>query len=279
MCPNGAWSEELLACSTSPLTSCPRSTSQARSAATRYHASAEPLGLRPGAVVTTVGSHDTASAVVAVPATTGRFAYVSSGTWSLAGLELDAPVITPASRPPTSPTRAASMAGSGSCATSAASGCSRSPCGRGPTRARTTTWPRCWPSRDHAARWPDHRRRRRRVHPPGRMPARIAAAVARTGGPPPSAPAGTVRCILDSLATAYARTADAGRRSRRRRRRRPYRRRRFPEPTAVPAHRRPARLPVTSGPIEATALGNILVQARPTAPPRLRSRRSGPTSL
>jgi rhamnulokinase len=61
-------------------------------------AALEQTGLRRGTLVTAVGSHDTASAVVAVPATTSRFAYVSSGTWSLAGLELDAPVITPASR-------------------------------------------------------------------------------------------------------------------------------------------------------------------------------------
>ncbi len=45
-----------------------------------------------------VGSHDTASAVVAVPASGPRFAYISSGTWSLAGLELDAPVLTEESR-------------------------------------------------------------------------------------------------------------------------------------------------------------------------------------
>lgn len=37
--------------------------------------------------------HDTGSAVVAVPTTTRSYAYVSSGTWSLIGLELDAPVI------------------------------------------------------------------------------------------------------------------------------------------------------------------------------------------
>src|ERR1700727_2257466 len=45
-----------------------------------------------------VGSHDTASAVVAVPASSPRFAYISSGTWSLVGLELDAPVLTEESR-------------------------------------------------------------------------------------------------------------------------------------------------------------------------------------
>ena len=41
-----------------------------------------------------VGSHDTASAVVGVPAGDEPFAYISSGTWSLVGLELDAPVLT-----------------------------------------------------------------------------------------------------------------------------------------------------------------------------------------
>ena len=48
--------------------------------------------------VTTVGSHDTASAVAAVPAADERFAYICTGTWSLAGLELDAPVLTEESR-------------------------------------------------------------------------------------------------------------------------------------------------------------------------------------
>ncbi|UPK75492.1 rhamnulokinase [Nocardioidaceae bacterium SCSIO 66511] len=48
--------------------------------------------------VIAVGSHDTASAVVGVPATGDSFAYISSGTWSLVGLELDAPVLSDAAR-------------------------------------------------------------------------------------------------------------------------------------------------------------------------------------
>ena len=56
------------------------------------------LGVGAGIPVVAVGSHDTASAVVAVPAESDRFAYVSSGTWSLVGLELDAPVLTDAAR-------------------------------------------------------------------------------------------------------------------------------------------------------------------------------------
>jgi len=44
--------------------------------------------------VIAVGSHDTASAVAAVPATeSGNWAYLSSGTWSLMGVETAGPVI------------------------------------------------------------------------------------------------------------------------------------------------------------------------------------------
>ncbi|MBN1895161.1 rhamnulokinase [bacterium] len=42
-------------------------------------------------------SHDTASAVAAVPAGKGSWAYLSSGTWSLIGVETDRPIINPES--------------------------------------------------------------------------------------------------------------------------------------------------------------------------------------
>lgn len=48
--------------------------------------------------VVAVGSHDTASAVIGVPAQAASFAYVSSGTWSLVGTELSAPVVTSEAR-------------------------------------------------------------------------------------------------------------------------------------------------------------------------------------
>ncbi|HPG40965.1 MAG TPA: rhamnulokinase family protein [bacterium] len=44
------------------------------------------------------GCHDTASAIAAVPAQGKGWAYLSSGTWSLMGIEAEKPVITPASR-------------------------------------------------------------------------------------------------------------------------------------------------------------------------------------
>jgi len=43
--------------------------------------------------VVAVGSHDTASAIVSVPAEDNDYAYISSGTWSLMGIESDVPVI------------------------------------------------------------------------------------------------------------------------------------------------------------------------------------------
>ena len=45
--------------------------------------------------VVSVAGHDTASAVAAVPALDENFAYLSSGTWSLMGIESKEPVITP----------------------------------------------------------------------------------------------------------------------------------------------------------------------------------------
>ena len=48
--------------------------------------------------VVLVGSHDTASAVVGVPADSDEFAFISSGTWSLLGSEIPAPILSEASR-------------------------------------------------------------------------------------------------------------------------------------------------------------------------------------
>ena len=61
----------------------------------------EQLGIGEVPVVA-VGSHDTASAVLAVPADSGAdqtpVAFISSGTWSLIGLELTVPVVTEEAR-------------------------------------------------------------------------------------------------------------------------------------------------------------------------------------
>ncbi|MBE7030786.1 MAG: rhamnulokinase [Ruminococcaceae bacterium] len=52
----------------------------------------EELGIEPVPVVA-VGSHDTASAVVSVPTQEDDFVYVSCGTWSLFGTELNEPLV------------------------------------------------------------------------------------------------------------------------------------------------------------------------------------------
>ena len=57
---------------------------------------AEELGLNQ-AHFAAVGTHDTASAVAAIPGT-GSFAFCSSGTWSLFGVETDKPILTDAVR-------------------------------------------------------------------------------------------------------------------------------------------------------------------------------------
>ena len=55
------------------------------------------VGEYDGIPVIAVAGHDTASAIAAVPAADERFAYLSSGTWSLMGIEVPAPIINAAS--------------------------------------------------------------------------------------------------------------------------------------------------------------------------------------
>lgn len=51
------------------------------------------LGAYEGVPVIAPACHDTGSAVAAVPTGTKDFAYISSGTWSLVGLEIETPII------------------------------------------------------------------------------------------------------------------------------------------------------------------------------------------
>lgn len=56
------------------------------------------IGATASLEVVAVGSHDTASAVVAVPMRAESAAYISCGTWGLVGVELEQPVLTDAAR-------------------------------------------------------------------------------------------------------------------------------------------------------------------------------------
>lgn len=216
-------------------------------------------GLPDGVPVIAVGSHDTASAVVAVPATSDRFAYISCGTWALVGLELDAPVLSGESR------RANFTNEGGVFGTIRYL---RNVMGLWLIQESLRAWPQTsLPELLAAAAEepafaavidPDDPA----FLPPGDMPARIADYCRRTGQTPPPSPAAVVRCILDSLALAFRRTLrDAQQLSGR-------------EVEVIHlvgggAHNEllcqltadACGLPLAAGPTEATALGNVLVQA------------------
>jgi rhamnulokinase len=225
----------------------------------------EELGLDRDLAVSTVGSHDTASAVVAVPAQGRRFGYISCGTWGLVGVELDAPVLTQESRTANF-TNERGVDGtirylrnvmglwllSESLRTWELRGMRVD---RDEVLAAAAALPAGGPRID-----PDDPV----FLPPGDMPARIERACADAGHPlADRSPAAVARCILDSLAVAFAdAVADAERLS--------------GQPVEV-VHivgggsrndllcqltADAAGRPVVAGPVEATALGNVLVQAR-----------------
>lgn len=221
-------------------------------------------GVPAGTVVTAAGSHDTASAVVAVPAQSENFAYISCGTWSLVGLELDQPVLSETSRLANF-TNEAGVDGKIRYL--------RNVMGLWLLQASLRTWELAEQPADlraliaAAGELPALTRvidpDRAEFLPPGDMPSRIASACTHTGQSAPRTPAETVRCILDSLAVAYRRAVrQAGDLSGRR----------VDVIHLVGGGAQNDLLcqltadacgaPVLAGPVEATALGNVLVQAR-----------------
>ena len=214
--------------------------------------------------VIAVGSHDTASAVAGVPAKGRDFAYISCGTWSLVGVELDQPVLTEASR-------AANFANE-----TGVDGTIRY------LRNVMGLWLlqeslRAWFGAGRPADLGELLAAAAREEPlgvvvdvddpvflpPGDMPARIAEVARRSGQRAPDGPAGVVRCILDSLALAYRRAigqvqelsglsagvvhvVGGGARN----------------DLLLQLTADACGLPVVAGPVEAAALGNVLVQAR-----------------
>ena len=218
----------------------------------------------PGLPVTHVGSHDTASAVVGVPMTEDGGAYISCGTWGLVGVEVDEPVVTDASR-------AANFTNEAGV--------------DGRTRLLTNvmgTWLlsetlRTWSDVDHVADLAPLLRaaadvtgpvpvfdvQDERFVAPGDMPARIAAWFAERGLRAPEGRARVVRSIVESLAQGFADAVAAvesvaGREVR------------TVHVVGGGSHNtllcqavadRTGR-PVLAGPVEATAIGNVLVQAR-----------------
>ena len=216
-----------------------------------------------GVGVTAVASHDTASAVVAVPAEDCSFAYISSGTWSLVGVETSGPVRTEAARA-AGLTNERGINGSNRLLRNMTGLWLLQECrrvwslegdGRGYQElvAAAAASPAFGPLLD-----PDDAA----FMGPGDMPSAIRRFCAGTGQRPPGDPGAMVRCILESLACACRRVLDqleavTGRRidvvhlvgggaSNRL----------LCQLTADAAGR-----PVLAGPVEATSFGNILVQA------------------
>lgn len=209
--------------------------------------------------VTTVGSHDTASAVVAVPATSPDFAYISCGTWGLVGVETEHPVLTDAAL-------AARFTNEGG-----VDGRIRflhNVMGLWILTETIRGWgeelaPLLEAARNVAGPVSIFDVDDERFLPPGDMPARIAASLTERGLPVPSSHAEIVRTIIESLAQAFAdAVATAARLS-------------GIDVRVIhlvgggsqnellcqsTADR--SDLPVLAGPTEATALGNVLVQAR-----------------
>ncbi|MFC0541085.1 rhamnulokinase [Kutzneria chonburiensis] len=210
-----------------------------------------------GGNLVTVGSHDTASAVHAIPASTDRFGYISCGTWSLVGVELDRPVLT-ADSLAANFTNEAGVGGTVRFL--------RNVMGLWLLEESLRVW---GVDRDPLLRAAASLPRRSIIDPnapeflpPGDMPARIIAACRDSGQPIPVDPPEIVRCILDSLASAYRSTLlDAQRLSGKE----------IDVVHLVGGGSRNSllcqltadacRLPVLAGPVEATALGNLLVQA------------------
>ena len=89
----GAWDTELMKILKLPADLFPKVVEPGYRVGSLLPEVATELGATQGIPVHSVGSHDTASAVVAVPSTDSGAAFISSGTWSLVGIELDAPVL------------------------------------------------------------------------------------------------------------------------------------------------------------------------------------------
>jgi len=217
----------------------------------------------PAVPVIAPACHDTGSAVAAVPAEGRDFAYISSGTWSLVGAEVDRPVITDRSLQYNF-TNEGGVAGTYRLL--------KNVMGLWLVQECRRTWERRGVSYDYARLTemagqapafqsildPDDPR----LFHPGDMPARIQELCAETSQPVPEDPGSIIRTALDSLALKYRWVVD---------RLEELTGRSLPVIHVVGGGSQNRLLnqltadacgrPVVAGPVEATAMGNILMQA------------------
>jgi len=220
------------------------------------------LGEYDGTTVIAPAVHDTGSAVVAVPTTTRDYCYISSGTWSLIGLEIPEPIINDASY-------AANLTNEGGVEGTFrllknVMGLWLAQQSRATWRAQGTDY-----SYEDLTRLAiDAEPFRSLIDPddplflpPGDMPARSVEFCQRTGQPLPQTPGQIMRCAYESLALKYRFVLDnlisiSGQRVERMH--------------IIGGGTQNTLLcqmtanatgrPVYAGPVEATALGNAIVQ-------------------
>ncbi len=220
-------------------------------------------GLRGVEVVATC-SHDTGAAVAAVPAEGDDWAYLSSGTWSLMGVERPEPVLTDLARE----LNFTNEIGFGNTVRLL-----KNISGLWLVQECRRAWAAAAQDLDYptlvqmAAEAPPFasliRPSDARFLAPDGMPARIEAACRESGEPLPSNPGAMIRCIFESLALLYRRTREQ-----------------LEQITGNPIRRlhivgggsqnallnqfaaNALQVPVIAGPVEATAAGNLLVQAQ-----------------
>ncbi|MBI1355559.1 MAG: rhamnulokinase [Acidobacteria bacterium] len=216
-----------------------------------------------GLTVVAPGGHDTASAVVATPAQDADWAFVSSGTWSLLGVELPEPVVT-------TTTLAKNFTNEGG--VSGTTRLLKNICGLWLVEECRREWARQGADISYqelisgAKAAPAFRTLLDVDDPsfvaPGDMPQRIRDYCERTGQPSPETPGQFGRAIFESLALKYRLTlADLAEITGR-----------TPRTLHIVGGGSQNRLlcqyaanacgvEVVAGPVEATALGNVLVQA------------------
>jgi len=159
-----------------------------------------------GAQVVATCSHDTGAAVAAVPGEGSGWAYLSSGTWSLLGIESATPIINSASRE----VNFTNEIGYGGTVRFL-----KNIVGLWIIQECRRTWAKEGEEYDYAdlTRLASHAPALRslidprapRFAKPDDMPAKIAAYCRETGQPEPEEPGQYVRCVLESLALLYRR--------------------------------------------------------------------------
>ncbi len=222
----------------------------------------EETGMAPIEVVASC-SHDTGAAVAAVPASGENWAYLSSGTWSLIGFELPTPIINQESRQ----FNFTNEIGYGNTVRFL-----KNIIGLWLVQESRREWAKAGQQYSFA----DLERMAMEAKPfvsliypsdarflsPGDMPAKIASFCRDTGQPVPETPGAIIRCVYESLALLYRHTLHnmeklTGRKAER-----------LhivgggsKDGTLNQFAANACQIPVVAGPTEATATGNILVQA------------------